>query len=76
MDITLGKFNFKKENKYYLENREKIIERQKEYNKLHRKKKGKLASKRDRVRLACKRNEKKAEEFRKSLLEDCSFGAI
>lgn len=73
-------FNFKKNsikeeakptfiNKYYLENREKIIERQKEWNKLHRKKKGRLASKRDRVKLALKKNEKRVEAFRQFLLD-------
>lgn len=51
-------------NKYYMENREKIIERQKKYNKEHRKPKGKLANKRDRIRLNLKKNEKKIQEYR------------
>lgn len=62
-------------NKYYLENRDKIIERTKEWNKNNRKPKGKLANKRNRIRLSLKKNEKRVEEY-KSMLEDLSFGVL
>jgi curved DNA-binding protein CbpA len=54
---------------YYQENKDKIIERQKKYNQEHRKPKGKLANKRERIRIQLKRNQKKVEEYKKHLAE-------
>jgi len=55
---------------YYQENKDKIIERQTEYNNTKRKYKGRLASKRERVNAALKKEAKKSEEFRKLLNEN------
>lgn len=55
---------------YYQDNKEAKIEYQKQYNKDHKpppKPKGKLALKRERLNKQLKKNEKKAEEFRKLL---------
>lgn len=54
---------------YYEENKEKIIQRQKKWNDEHRKQKGKLANKRDRIRLQLKKTEKRVEAFKKHLAE-------
>lgn len=59
--------------KYYQDNKDAKIEYQKQYNKDHTpppKPKGKLALKRERLNKELKKNEKKAEEFRKLLNEN------
>lgn len=52
---------------YYLENREKILAYQKKWNDDNRKPKGRLANKRERVRIELKRNQKKIEEYKKQM---------
>ena len=53
--------------KYYLEHKDSRLEYQNNYNKMNRKNKGRLATKRELVKRNLKKNEKRVEEFKKQL---------